>query len=118
MKFKIDENLPAEVAECLRANGHDAETVVHEGLGGAKDPKVLDACRVESRAIITLDLDFANIVAYPPQGLPGVVVLRVARQSKWLVLRIVEHVVVPFLDERTLAGTLWIAHETRVRIQP
>jgi hypothetical protein len=46
------------------------------------------------------------------------VVLRAARRSTWLVLRIVEHVVVPFLDKRTLAGTLWIADETRVRIQP
>ncbi len=33
MRFKVDENLPAEVAEALRALGHDADTVEEEGLG-------------------------------------------------------------------------------------
>ncbi|MHB8204800.1 MAG: DUF5615 family PIN-like protein [Desulfomonilaceae bacterium] len=34
MKFKIDENLPVEFADELRAIGHDAKTVlrIHEGL--------------------------------------------------------------------------------------
>jgi hypothetical protein len=87
MKFKVDENLPEEVA-----------------------------CRAEGRAIITLDLGFANVVAYPPEGLPGIVVLRPARQSKPLVLELVERVVLPFLDKHTLAGRLWIAGGTRIRI--
>ena len=34
MKFKIDENLPREVAALLRDAGHDAMTVVDQGLGG------------------------------------------------------------------------------------
>jgi predicted nuclease of predicted toxin-antitoxin system len=36
MRFKIDENLPAELAELLRVVGYDAATVVQEGLGGKK----------------------------------------------------------------------------------
>jgi uncharacterized protein (DUF433 family) len=39
-----------------------------------------------------------TVVAYPPEGLPGVIVLRPARQSKPLVLELVERVVLPFLD--------------------
>lgn len=34
MKFKIDENLPIEVAEALRAEGFDARTVSEEMLQG------------------------------------------------------------------------------------
>jgi len=34
MKFKIDENLPLEVAVALREAGHDAMNVVDQGLGG------------------------------------------------------------------------------------
>jgi hypothetical protein len=30
MRFKVDENLPAEVAQLLRAAGHDALTVVDQ----------------------------------------------------------------------------------------
>lgn len=38
MKFKIDENLPSELAADLRHLGHEADTVFDEGLLGAKDP--------------------------------------------------------------------------------
>ncbi len=41
MKFKIDENLPAEIAVDLRAAGHQADTVSDEGLTGAVDPAIL-----------------------------------------------------------------------------
>ena len=37
MKFKIDENLPAELAADLRAAVHEADTVHDEGLTGAAD---------------------------------------------------------------------------------
>jgi hypothetical protein len=32
MRFKVDENLPADVAQLLRAAGHDALTVVDQPL--------------------------------------------------------------------------------------
>ena len=34
MKFKVDENLPVEVADLLRQAGYDATTVVEQHLGG------------------------------------------------------------------------------------
>ena len=37
MRFKLDENMPAEAAGLLRDNGHDAHSVHDEGLGGADD---------------------------------------------------------------------------------
>lgn len=37
MKFKIDENLPVEVAELLRQAEHDAVTVLEQHLGGKAD---------------------------------------------------------------------------------
>ncbi len=49
MKFKIDENLPAEVATELRAAGHDAESVVDEGLAGSLDPPLLERAKREAR---------------------------------------------------------------------
>jgi predicted nuclease of predicted toxin-antitoxin system len=47
MKFKIDENLPIEVAVALREAGHDAMSVVDQGLGGHADAGVADVCRRE-----------------------------------------------------------------------
>jgi hypothetical protein len=43
MNFKIDENLPTELADELRQLGHDADTVYGEGLAGAMDPEVVEA---------------------------------------------------------------------------
>lgn len=41
MKFKIDENLPIEVAELLQQAGYDAMTVLDQHLGGKADPKIV-----------------------------------------------------------------------------
>lgn len=40
MKFKIDENLPAEAAEILRDAGFVADTVGDEDLSGADDETI------------------------------------------------------------------------------
>ena len=61
MRFKIDENLPAEVAGDLRAWGYEAETVAGEGLAGAADGTVLERARTEGRVLLTLDKGIANI---------------------------------------------------------
>ena len=43
MQFKVDENLPAEIASLLRQAGHGAATVVEEQLTGSKDPDLASA---------------------------------------------------------------------------
>ena len=40
MKFKTDENLPLQAAELLRSAGHDADSVLDEGLSGTSDPNL------------------------------------------------------------------------------
>jgi predicted nuclease of predicted toxin-antitoxin system len=56
-KFKVDENMPAEVASLLAAARHDALSVPDQQLGGHSDRHVSDVCRREGRAIVTLDLE-------------------------------------------------------------
>ncbi len=76
MKFKIDENLPIEVAEVLLAGGHEADTIHAEHLNGTADSTIAAVCQREGRVLVTLDLDFANVINYPPVEYPGIVVLR------------------------------------------
>lgn len=115
MRLKVDENLPAEAAALLRDAGHDVHTVRDEGLCDAPDPSVAEACRAEARALLTLDTDFANIFAYPPQSLPGIIVLRLARQDKVNVLQVLAGLV-PVLSTESLDGQLWIVDERRLRV--
>lgn len=86
MKFKIDENLPVEFAEVLRASGHDAITVLEQKMGGIPDVDLFGICQAEERVLMTLDLDFADIRLYPPQESPGILVIRIQSQDKFRLL--------------------------------
>ena len=115
MKFKIDENLPVEVGELLRAAGHDAVTVVGQDLGGWADPDIASVCRREGRALVTLDTDFTDIRVYPPKEYHGLIVLRLRQQDKPHVLEVLSRLSSVFACER-LDCRLWIVEEERIRI--
>jgi predicted nuclease of predicted toxin-antitoxin system len=116
MRFKIDENLHDDVALLLTAAGRDAETVHGEGLRGSDDTVVAQHCRDETRAIVTLDLDFADIRSNPPANYPGIVVLRVRDQSRGHVLGVMA-TVIDTLQREPLDGKLWIVSESSIRIR-
>lgn len=109
MRFKIDENLSIEFADLLAQAGHDAVTVVDQQLQGQDDPVVINACLREERALVTLDLDFADMRAYPPLRYPGLVVLRLRQQDI--------QGVIPALKQEPVGGRLWIVEEARIRIR-
>ncbi len=116
MRFKVDENLPVEVAELLTMAAHDAVTVMAQRLQGKADTTIVDACRREGRVLVTLDRDFTNAQAYPPNQLPGLVVLCPHRQDKNRVLKLVQRAL-PLLSQEAVEHRLWIVEETRVRIR-
>lgn len=66
--------------------------------------------------LLTLDLDFANIQAYPPAAAAGIVVLRLVHQDKPRVLRVSEKLI-PALVETAVPQKLWIVEEDRIRIR-
>ncbi len=116
MKFKIDENLPIEVAELLNQAGYDAATVYDQNLVGEADSNIASICQSEKRAIVTLDLDFADIRAYPPQQFSGLIVMRLKQQDKSSVLGIAKRLIKSLATEK-LEGHLWIIDERRIRIR-
>jgi len=116
MRFKIDENLHDDVATLLVDHGHDAETVRAEGLRGCEDPILAGRCRAENRAILTADLDFADVRAFPPADYAGILVLRVSNQSRRHVMNVMLRVLELF-ERETIAGRLWIISDGDVRIR-
>jgi len=116
VRLKIDEQLPVEVAALLRGSGHDAATVGDEQLSGAADSKLADVCVRERRVMLTLDLGFSDIRTYQPAEHAGIIVLRPARRDKASVLALVARLL-RALEERTVAGALWIVEEQRIRIR-
>ena len=116
MKFKTDENLPVEVVDLLQDAGYDAVTVFDQELTGEIDRTIAHVCQQEQRVLLTLDLDFADIRAYPPQQYAGIVVLRSRRQDKQVVLALAERVIKALKNE-ALSQKLWIVDEQRIRIR-
>jgi predicted nuclease of predicted toxin-antitoxin system len=116
VKFKIDENLPIEAATILCDAGFDAETIRDERLSGADDEVVATRVQTEGRVLVTLDLDFANIQAYPPEQFAGIIVLRLKAQDKPTVLALVRRAIA-VLQQRSPAGELWIIQNDRVRFR-
>ena len=116
MRVKLDENLPIQLKRLFTESGHDAATVVDEGLGGAPDTEIAAICIAEERVLITLDLDFADIRTYPPKAYAGIIVFRLPRAVRDAVLD-VGAVLIARLRESSPEGQLWIVEDSRIRIR-
>ena len=116
MKFKIDENLPVELAGELLVAGHEAVTVDDHQLVGSSDLDLSRICSSEGRVLVALDLDFADIRTYPPEDYPGLIVLRLGRQDKSHVLDVFQKLL-NAIDREPLDGQLCIVEENRIRIR-
>lgn len=112
----MDENLLVELKEMLCNAGHDAATVLDEGLGGGDDPGIMGACQREGRVLVTLDLDFSDIRTYRPSEHSGIIVLRLRRQDTPHVLSVVREMI-PLIRSEPLKKHLWVVEEHRIRIR-
>ena len=65
---------------------------------------------------MTLDLGFADIRTYPPDEMPGFIVLRLARHDKQHVVDAIERTLV-VLEHEPIEHQLWIVGETQIRIR-
>jgi predicted nuclease of predicted toxin-antitoxin system len=114
LKFKVDENLPTECSSILRGAVLEADTVADEKLSVASDSVLSESCRAEDRALMTLDLDFANVQAYPPKSHPGIVVFRPKSQDKPTLFALLKRLV-PVLLKLSPKHQLWIVEPDRIR---
>jgi predicted nuclease of predicted toxin-antitoxin system len=115
MNFKLDENLHPDHGEILRERGHDIITVHDQGLRGREDQEIAEVCHREGRVLLSFDLDFSNIIMFPPENYAGLIVLRLRSKGRKLVRKVLEHVL-DRLDQEPVAGRLWIVDEQRIRI--
>ena len=67
LKVLVDEDLPRSTAALLQSLGINASDVRDVGLKGASDAQVFEYAQKESRIIITRDVEFGNILKYPPR---------------------------------------------------
>ena len=82
MRIKLDENLPACLAHELVQMGHDADTVVQEGLAGCNDVTLWQAAQDAGRFQVTQDLDFSDIRRYEPGQHAGLLLIRLREPGR------------------------------------
>jgi len=115
--LKLDENFSPYLAEIFTQAGHDAETVLGENLSGEPDEVIYEQCQLERRCIVTLDLDFANIIRFPAENTPGIIVVRPNRPITLEVMRSMSEKLVLALEQNDPTGCLWILEPDKLRMR-
>lgn len=114
MKLKLDENIPIELLEDLRATGRDVDSVQEEGLAGNPDRVVLGRAAAEARVLLTLDKGLGDLRAYPPSEYQGIILLRPPTSGREATLRFAKKHLPAFL-EKDLSGRLVVVSERGLR---
>ncbi len=115
MNIKLDENMPAILAEQLRRLGHDVHTVPEEALAGQSDPAIWAAAKRERRFLITQDLDFSDIRQFVPGTHAGILLVRLRNPGR---IALMQTVMRAFTDEDASdwSGQVVVLTERKIRI--
>jgi predicted nuclease of predicted toxin-antitoxin system len=103
-EFKLDENLPLEIAVAFQDSGHYV------------DVEILDHARADDRILLTMDKDIADVRLFPPSEYPGIVRFRPAASGRGEVLRFVRQAL-PDLLSTNLEGRLVIVSPRGIRVR-
>lgn len=114
MLIKVDEDLPRDVALLLRRRGHDAATVVEQGMSGWKDSAVWDAIQAEHRFLVTADKGFADTRHHPPGTHSGILLLRPDEDGIRPMVALLEDVLTTH-DLADLAGLVTVVNPRGIR---
>ncbi|MBI5763200.1 MAG: DUF5615 family PIN-like protein [Planctomycetes bacterium] len=115
IRIKVDEDLPSDIAAMLRAAGHDAVSVVEQGLTGTADEALWPIVQRETRCLFTADKGFADIRIRPPGSHSGVVLFRLPFESRAGYIRLAQFFVRQF-DLNETRGAIIVVSPDEIRI--
>src|SRR5882757_11562600 len=104
---------PLSVMRPLVSECHSSRYLMRSG-STISDSVLSERCRTEDRVLMTLDLDFANVQAYPPKSHPGIVVFRPESQDKPTLIALLKRLL-PVLLQLSPKHQLWIVEPDRIR---
>ena len=93
----------------------DVATVDGQELSSVTDETLIEICRVEDRALVSFDKDFADVVHFPPARYRGIIVLRLPEPMTLPMILNALMRVADLADTRSVVGRLWIVSINRIR---
>jgi predicted nuclease of predicted toxin-antitoxin system len=82
VRFFVDMPLSPELAQWLRAEGHDAVHASGLSMRRTPDSEILQFATRDGRVVITADLDFPRLLASVGSTGPGLILLRGGNYSE------------------------------------
>ncbi len=116
-KVKLDENFPPSVVDIFSKQGIDASSVYHQDMNGAADDTVFEVCKKEGRILITFDLDFANIIRYPTEATPGIIISRNQMKVTLNNINVLCERLARIVIAHEIENNLRIIEETKIRVR-
>lgn len=116
MTILLDHCVPRRYLKLLHQWGYQAELTIAHIAPDAKDVDVIALAIKLDAALLTIDLDFANILNYPPANYAGLVVMRYEVKDE----SIIDTTLKTALDDlyrEALRGTLVIISSGRYRVR-
>jgi len=116
MRFLTDENVFVPMVDVLRKLGHDVLDVKEVKMIGASDEEIYQYGLDEGRTLITMDLDYSNILIYRLGTHYGIVILKLFQLTVEGATRIFRRFI-ETIDESQIKGALTIVEPHRVRVR-
>jgi predicted nuclease of predicted toxin-antitoxin system len=115
-EVQAGENFGTRTQQIFRTSGHDVLTVRDQQLQGCSDQRLYEMCCAEHRCLVTLDLDFSDVLRFPPQEAHGIVVIRAPHNPTLSLLEALIRQFLKFLETMPVEKKLLIVETGRVRI--
>jgi predicted nuclease of predicted toxin-antitoxin system len=81
MKFLADMGISLRTVSWLRSADYDVVHLRDEGLQRLPDDQILVKARTERRILLTVDLDFAQLLSISGDNLPSVILFRLGNEN-------------------------------------
>jgi predicted nuclease of predicted toxin-antitoxin system len=109
-----DECVYKVTTDFLISLGYDVVTAQELGLAGADDEIIIDKAVALGRVLLTRDVDFSNILLYPPARYLGIAVLKMSPATTSAVHRVLKQALAQTHD---LTGVLLVIDRNKFRIR-
>ncbi len=116
MSILLDHNVPAKFVRLLNDWDYEASRLTDHLAADTDDVDVIELAQTLDAILLTIDLDFSNILDYPPADYAGIIVMRYQASAENAVIATLRQVLADLYRD-DLRGVLVIVEPTRYRIR-